>query len=388
MDIDKKLAQWRAAELIDAETASRIAQFEHSRKQPILLYTLGGLGSLTIGIGVISVVAANWDAIGKLTKLGLDLALAAALAIALYAAARRGQAWLSDVLAGVYYAFVLASIALLGQVYQLGSPTYQALASWSLCTAPFMLIVRGRVLATVWFAGLLTTEGYCVEAWLDALRHHGELFTANVAATVAFASALAWIALARAPWLVRERPVVSATWTSLSWIAILVAGFAAGFLWYDSTGGDRTLTWAIASTGALALVLCLSLPKLYPQASARVRGGLATFVLFSWLVLGTAAGARHEAHEAIGALAQLVLLCIAAWTVLALGRLQTFNVLTALIALRVLVMYFEVFGSMLDTGLGMISGGVLTLLLAWVWKRKSAALARQLGGGAGGHDAA
>lgn len=388
MDIDKKLAQWRAAELIDAETASRIAEFEHARKQPILLYALGGLGSLTIGIGVISVVAANWDAIGKVTKLGLDLGLAAALAIALHAAARQGRAWLSDVLAGVYYLFVLASIALLGQVYQLGSPTYQALVSWSVCTAPFMLLVRGRVLAAVWLAGLLTTEGYGVDAWLDALRHHGDPFIANVAATVAFASALAWIALARTPWLVRERPVVSATWTSLSWVVILVAGLAACFLWYDRTGDGRTLSWAIASTGALAVALCLSLSKLYPQAPARVRGGLALFVLFSWLVLGTAAGTRHEAYEAVGALAQLVLLCVAAWTVLALGRLHTFNALTALIALRVLVMYFEVFGSMLDTGLGMISGGVLTLLLAWVWKRKSPALARQLGTGAGGPRAA
>jgi uncharacterized membrane protein len=46
--------------------------------------------------------------------------------------------------------------------------------------------------------------------------------------------------------------------------------------------------------------------------------------------------------------------------------------------LRLLIVYFEVFGSMLSTGLGMITGGALTLLLAWVWKRKSPQLAEQL----------
>jgi uncharacterized membrane protein len=74
-----------------------------------------------------------------------------------------------------------------------------------------------------------------------------------------------------------------------------------------------------------------------------------------------------------------VLLGIAAFTVLATGRVRSFNVLTGFIALRILIMYFEVFGTMLDTGLGMISGGLLTLLLAWIWKRKSPQLAARFG---------
>jgi hypothetical protein len=50
-------------------------------------------------------------------------------------------------------------------------------------------------------------------------------------------------------------------------------------------------------------------------------------------------------------------------------------------------MYFEVFGSMLSTGLGMITGGVLTLLLAWLWKRKSPELATRLAVPGGSHAA-
>jgi uncharacterized membrane protein len=69
------------------------------------------------------------------------------------------------------------------------------------------------------------------------------------------------------------------------------------------------------------------------------------------------------------------MLGLAAWTTLELGHVRAFNAFTLAIAIRILVVYFEVFGSMLDTGVGMITGGLLTLLLTWVWRTKSPALA-------------
>jgi hypothetical protein len=76
-----------------------------------------------------------------------------------------------------------------------------------------------------------------------------------------------------------------------------------------------------------------------------------------------------------------------AWTSIQLGQVRAFNVLTALIALRVLAIYFEVFGSLLSTGVGLITGGALTLAVGWLWQRKTTALAARLGPAApgGGH---
>ena len=67
-----------------------------------------------------------------------------------------------------------------------------------------------------------------------------------------------------------------------------------------------------------------------------------------------------------------------AWTALQAGSRTWFNLLTAVIGLRVVIIYFEVFGSLLQTGLGLIAGGALTLFIAWFWLRKSSALADQL----------
>ena len=52
----------------------------------------------------------------------------------------------------------------------------------------------------------------------------------------------------------------------------------------------------------------------------------------------------------------------------------------AVIGLRILAIYFEVFGTLLDTGLGLIIGGLVTLALVWLWTRKRQQFARELGG--------
>jgi len=80
----------------------------------------------------------------------------------------------------------------------------------------------------------------------------------------------------------------------------------------------------------------------------------------------------------VGALTQTLMLAVLAFVTIQNGRVHAFNALTALVALRILLMCFEVFGSMLNTGLEMMTGGTLTLLLAWGWWRQSTALARRM----------
>jgi uncharacterized membrane protein len=386
MSIDKKLARWREAGLLDETTAARIAAFEQQSHRPVMLYALGGLGALTLGIGIVSIVAANWDEISRHAKLGLDLVFGAGLAFALFRAASSGEKWLTDVLAGVYYLFVLASIALIGQIYQLGSPQYQGLLTWSLVTAPFMLLVRGPLLGAVWLAGLVVTQGYCYAellGWMDDLW--SDAVVLNVAISLAFASLVTHIIVARVELFARDRPLVSAVWSRLLWTSLVAGALTICFAFYSDIEDDK-LSWAVLVCGGLAAGLYTLLPKLYSDVSVRARTGMGLLLAATWLVLATATTADRYAMPAIGALAQVGILAIAAWTVLALGSVRTFNLLTALIALRVLVMYFEVFGSMLDTGLGMITGGLLTLLLAWIWKQKSSELAERLGGeGTGSH---
>jgi len=63
MSIARKLARWREAGLIDEATSSRIQAFEDAERTPVALYALGVLGASAVALGLILIIAANWDVI-------------------------------------------------------------------------------------------------------------------------------------------------------------------------------------------------------------------------------------------------------------------------------------------------------------------------------------
>ena len=71
---ERKLKAWVAAGLIDGATASRIRDWEAQHSRPLALWAVVGIAALSIGLGVISLVAANWDAIPGETRLALHAA--------------------------------------------------------------------------------------------------------------------------------------------------------------------------------------------------------------------------------------------------------------------------------------------------------------------------
>lgn len=391
MSLERKLARWREAGLIDEATRARIEAFEQADRKPIVLYALGVLGAGTVALGIVSIIAANWDAIPGRVKLACDLALGAALAGAAYVALERRRALAAEALITLLYGFTLASLALVGQVYQLGTPAYQALLLWSAATLPLVLLGHSRYLAALVTAGLATTHGAALDGLFEYIaRRDGvnESVERNLIATVAFASPLVYVPLSRVPWLLRERPEYARTLGTLSWLAVLAGGFGLQFVWYADLDRGDTLTWALALTLLLTAALALSLPRLYPELPGTTRRALAATLGAGWLSFALGTGLPHGSVEFAGALLQIGWLALFAWIALQLGWLRAFNALTALIAVRVLVVYFEVFGSMLSTGLGLITGGALTLLIAWFWRRKTRDLASKLAPAGGEGDVA
>lgn len=390
MSLEGKLGRWREAGLIDAATAQRITAFEDSRRKPVALYALAALGAGTVALGIVSLVAANWDVIPPRVKLGCDLVLGAALALATHAAVRRQWTLTTEVLVTVFYGFTLASLALVGQVYQLGTPMWQALLVWTASTLPLVLLARTRYVAALAGIGLVTTHAMGFEALFDHLEdlaRHGGKTPANVMASLLYASPLAYLALGRQPWLVRERPEHARTLTELGFLGLLVGGFANGFVWYEARDGAPELSWGLLVAAALSAAFVASLPRLYATGARLQRSlGAALALAFVTLALGTTLERPELAF--VGALAQIAYLSALAWASVQARLLRVFNALTAALALRILAVYFEVFHSLLSTGLGLITGGALTLLLAWLWRSRAHALAKRLseppdaGGGA------
>lgn len=62
MNIYSKLSDWQKRGLITAEQQQKITDYENNVRRPMLYHALLFLSCFCIGIGVIAVIAANWEA--------------------------------------------------------------------------------------------------------------------------------------------------------------------------------------------------------------------------------------------------------------------------------------------------------------------------------------
>lgn len=387
MKLSKKLQEWQRESLIDHSTAEKISEYEKQHSKPLILWALGGLGSFSIIVGLVSVIAANWLYIPDHIKLAVDLIACIIIAIALYNTIitedpKMENQWVKEVLVIFYYGFTLASMALIGQTYQLGGSLAKLFLVWSIATIPLVLLGRGKFLAILWLFGCATTYVLNIESlhsYIRSLTHTKQLTTA-IFISAYLLGPLFFLLISRIPWLVRNRAIIAGEFSKFCWLAIMLFGWASQFLWYDKIfyGYHNEALYIVGICFIATLVTTLFIPRLYPDESSDTQLSMRV-ILISVFILGASGIWHQDKLELVGALTNLVYMCILAWAALKIKSTTLFNIVTALICLRILSIYFEVFGSMLETGLGLVLGGTLTLLITWLWLKKSKALAQKLG---------
>jgi len=385
MRLNKKLYQWQKAGLIDELTLRNITEYEQSSSKPIVLWAFGGVGAFAIITGIVSVVAANWLYTSDEVKLAINLTLCAFLAFAVYKTCltdkgNHEKLWLREILVIVYYGFTLASMALIGQTYQLAGSLAKLFLVWTIATLPLVLLARGKFVVALWILGTAITYGLNIDSFHEfAISKFGfskldmEAFTISLA----LLGPLLFIYLSRIPWLLQHRPLYAEEISRYSWLVIVVGGFFTQFLWYENNivGSIPNIVFCI--TGLATAITLFLMPMLYATSHASAQLAMRV-VLGTTFLLGFTACWHTSSMNVVGALTNLIYLCILAWASLKISSAFLFNFLTAIISIRVLFVYFEVFGSMMQTGIGLIIGGVLTLLLAWLWFKKSNSFAEKI----------
>ena len=104
------------------------------------LMILAYFAAFLIGLGIIALVAANWEQIPNNVKLGGAIVLMIANASAVILSVKFKKNILSQVLCGVFAALIMAVIGLIGQIFQLRSDVSGACLLWALCAWPLFLI--------------------------------------------------------------------------------------------------------------------------------------------------------------------------------------------------------------------------------------------------------
>lgn len=326
----------------------------------MFLYAVAGLGALAIAIGLVSIVAANWDAIPGRIKIATDLLLVLGCGVVYIRLGSRWPLWARDALLLVVYGLTMGSIALIGQVYQLGGSAREAMAIWSILTAPLMALGSTEFLATIWLFGLQST---CA-TWLIWLSERP--LNADGWALLG-ASLVPWLLLAigHSSWLQRLRPAYAWVLVALGWAELVLSASIGAQAFYSNA---RKEPWDPLWFGFVVALLVVAWlwRHLTPTLGGKVVRWLPITALFLVYVPARVSPGDWDLAAALAFIGLWLLVALSAHRA---GMLRLLNLATAVIGVRIVIVYFEVFGSLLSTGLGLVTGGVLTLSLVWLWWR-------------------
>ena len=162
-------------------------------------------------------------------------------------------------------------------------------------------------------------------------------------------------------------------------VGFILLGVLSQFSWGANVVQEDTVSvWGVVLALMVTVGFISALKYLYPYVSDRRIGPFKMILFFNLLTCFTPQIFAHGELPFIGAMSFIILWCLIGWAALQFQMVRLFNFSTAIVGLRIVIVYFEVFGSLLSTGVGMITGGSMTLFLTWLWFKKSPLLQEYL----------
>lgn len=420
--LSRDLPDWRAKGWLSAEGETEILASVDGRRATFgLAAIMGVLGALLLGAGVIAFVSANWEGIPRIVRFGLLVAVMAAAYGVAGTLARRDLRAFSEaslLVAGLVFA---AAIALIGQTYNLTGEFSDAVLLWEIGIIAAALLTGSATLT------VLTLVGAGFWTWLNVVDleiapHLYSLIPILIGGAISlrlgsqYARLMAvlalgfWIAInligfaLRFDWSPFETLSVATAAALLFWAsgAILVtfsrwpelAALGHDMLWPGlaavllSVGLLQTAIDWDATIGAYQwpmLAVAGAIIATLLAAIAYWRGGITIIDAVGAIVIGFAAigyayilPSDEMTARAIGG---VIVLGAALW---AINHGQTgphgVGKATGLAAFGVEVIYLYVvtLGTLIDTALAFLVGGVLFIALAYGLFRIDRRLARKL----------
>ncbi len=370
---------------------------------------MGTLGALLLGLGVLAFIAANWDAMPRMVRLGL---IAAAMIVAYVAAFEfdrrrlRVFAEAGILAAGLVYA---GAIALVGQTYHMAGDFEGAILLFevgivgaALFTGSATLNILGLVASAYW-VWLGTVETGVAPHWASLIAilvgiAVATVHNAHYGRIVAVIALIFWLGVTiggfadRYGWRAMDGALVSVSVMLALWaLGAALASFRRGrlarlgdaMLWPSlvvlllllgaTQAVDRPAvgSFELVAAACTGIVLALILATI---AYARRSLTLGDLIALIAIALGMLAFALYTpADDLPQRLTGGILVMIAALWAVYQGQTGTHRVGKALglaaFGLETFYLYVVTLGTMLDTALAFLGGGVLFIVLAAVLYR-------------------
>lgn len=421
--LEKDLVYWQSQGWVDKENATAILQSTETEdsgsKLPIIL---GVLGAILIVFSAMTFVAANWEEIPRIVRLLLLLSgMLVSYAMA-WLLSRRGYALPADAAVLIGTGVYGAAIMLVAQIYHIEAHFPDGVLMWSLGAflAALLTMSRGALVVSIagayfWSHSEMMDFGWDVHwpflpfwAALTALSIYMRWSPARHLTLLAI---LAWFVIAAGQIFdLLNWPAISALSLMIAVTALLFAICHIGFgksgplqrqeIWLEYTATARVYA-IIGMLGLAFLVRLAGIEELFSDDPVFLFGTWTiSNLLIIAMVIGTAflavrSGALRivDAAAILGAcivpfliaygltteiidekgltlamLAAAFVIALAIWAIdyghSRQSRAAT-NIGLTIFGFEILYLYFETFGTLLDTALFFLTGGLLLIALGW-----------------------
>ncbi len=384
-----RLKRWQEAGLIDSSTAGAIQAFERDHRGPALSLAAFRLGGLAILVGILSVVAANWDNIPDAVKLGVHFLLNIAAALWTWRAIGRDHRRRAEFGALALAGLTLTLLALIGQTYQTQAPDWVLPILWFALVSPlFWFATRSGYAALIWGLGYAAAAMASVFALEEVLGPLLLLHAWPLLLLVALALLVLW------PRFIAARAEAAEALRQLTLIYVALTATGLSLLWYADTSDlfgdlreaadlDEATWWMIlpglAAVGAACALLLVCVQRWRPEGREgvdQVRAWtLGVGVLYAAFALPFVI--PHENADFLAAVAFVLIWGALGAAASMADRRWLASLALFLIALRIFIAYLELFGGLLFTGVGLIASGLVVIGLTWgalrvhrIWLRR------------------
>ena len=383
--------------ILDESTARALVSLaeEREREEGVLnlAVILGGLGGAVIALGIILLVASNWQAIGGGVKIaGLLTLLAGAHAGGYWLgrAARpapRVAAALHFVGAGLF----LAGVGLIAQIYQLDSRPPNGILLWLVAIGPLAVLLRSESITLMAvFAFFLWTHMEATYAASPVAMHS---FAGFLLLEVGIGIGLLGMSTVVRP----AEPSIARVLRGSGILLLAYVLFVLGFYRYFGMDAPSTSTagpWVLPGAALIAGVAGLTVgwTRIAPE-SAWLRDRLNTLLLVllvtaviavaadlgafpqgpSFWFFSFGAGQHFSLVEMLVSVSAWVLwFLIAIWCVAfgtRAGRRNYVNAGVMGVGVGVATRFFDLIGGQAETGMLFVVGGTVLLVIAWATER-------------------
>ena len=154
-----QLAELIEAGILSQEKAQEIQFFykkDSDQSQNRLFAIFGVLGAILVGLGIILILAHNWDDLSRFTKTAFAFApLLVGQGFCAYALFKKpdSQAWKESAAAFLFFA-VGASISLISQIYNIPGNVSSFILTWMLLCLPLVYIMRSSIVSLLYLVGI------------------------------------------------------------------------------------------------------------------------------------------------------------------------------------------------------------------------------------------